>query len=69
MPATSWTLVARSDIDLTKYIGKKVELKGTPDAKGGMSGYNSESATRSPSATDRPTLSREVGQGVGGTCS
>ena len=66
IPPTSWTLVARSDIDLTKYVGKKVELTGTPDAKGGMSGYNSESATRSPNATDGPTLSREVGKGVGG---
>ena len=54
MPATSWTLVARSDIDLTKYVGKKIELTGTPDSKGGMSGNNSESSTRSAKATDGP---------------
>jgi len=54
IPTTSWILVARSDLDLTKYIGKKVELTGTPDAKGGTSGYNSESSTRSAKATDGP---------------
>ena len=66
IPATSWTLVARSDIDLTKYVGKKVELTGTPDAKGGMSGYNSESTHAFAQRHDWPTLPREVGEGVGG---
>ena len=69
MPATSWTLVARSDIDLTKYVGKKVELKGTPDSKGGMSGYNSESSTRSAKATDGPRFHVKSVRVLAETCS
>jgi len=69
IPATSWTLVARSDIDLTKYVGKKVELTGTPDAKGGMSGYNSESATRSPNATTGPRFHVKSVRVLAETCS
>ena len=69
IPATSWTLVARSDLDLTKYVGKKVELTGTPDAKGGMSGYNSESATRSPNATTGPRFHVKSIRVLAETCS
>jgi len=54
IPPTAWVLIARSDIDLTKYVGKKVEITGTPDGKGGTSAYNSDGATRSPNAATGP---------------
>jgi hypothetical protein len=69
IPATSWILVARSDIDLTKYVGKKIELTGTPDAKGGMSGNNSESATRSSNATAGPRFHVKSVKVLAETCS
>ena len=50
----AWTLIARSDLDLTKYVGKKVEVTGTPDAKGGASAYPDSGASRSPSAITGP---------------
>jgi len=50
----SWTLMPRSDLDLTKYVGKKVEVTGKPDAKGGASAYPDSGASRSPSATTGP---------------
>ena len=69
IPATSWILVARSDIDLTKYVGKKVELTGAPDSKGGMSGYNSESSSRSAKATDGPRFHVKSVRILAETCS
>ncbi len=69
IPATSWILIARSDIDLTKYVGKKVELTGTPDSKGGTSGYNSESSTRSSKATEGPRFHVKSVKVLAETCS
>jgi hypothetical protein len=69
IPATSWILMARSDIDLTKYVGKKVELTGTPDSKGGTSGYNSESSTRSSKATEGPRFHVKSVKVLAETCS
>ncbi len=62
----AWTLIARSDLDLTKYVGKKVELTGTPDAKGGASAYPDSERQPFAQRHHRPTLSREVGEGLGG---
>ena len=67
-PAT-WTLMARSDLDLTKYVGKKVEVIGTPDAKGGASAYPDSGASRSPSATTGPRFHVKSVRVLAETCS
>lgn len=69
IPPTTWTLIARSDIDLTKYVGKKVELTGTPDAKGTTSAYNSDSASRAPNATTGPRFHVKSVKVLSETCS
>ena len=65
----SWTLMARSDVDLTKYVGKKVEVTGKPDAKGGASAYPDSGASRSPSATTGPRFHVKSVRVLAETCS
>lgn len=45
--AGRWTLLAKSDVDLSKYAGKRVEITGSADNKGGASADRSQSETRS----------------------
>jgi len=66
---TTWTLVTRSDIDLTKYVGKKVELTGSSDMTSGMSAEKSESATRSSKATTGPRFHVKSVKVLAETCS
>jgi len=66
---SSWTLMARGDLDLTKYVGKKVELTGTPDAKGGASAYPDSGASRSPNATTGPRFHVKSVRVLAETCS
>jgi hypothetical protein len=66
---TTWTLVTRNDIDLTKYVGKKVELTGSSDMASGMSAEKSESATRSPKATTGPRFHVKSVKVLAETCS
>lgn len=68
-PVTSWTLVARSDIDLSKYAGKKVELTGMTDSKGGTSAEKTESTTRSSNATTGPRFHVKSVKVLAETCS
>jgi hypothetical protein len=65
----SWTLMARSDVDLAKYVGKKVEVTGKPDAKGGASAYPDSGASRSPSATTGPRFHVKSVRVLAETCS
>jgi hypothetical protein len=66
---TTWTLVTRNDIDLTKYVGKKVELTGSSDMTSGMSAEKSDSATRSPKATSGPRFHVKSVRVLAETCS
>ena len=68
-PATPWTLVARSDIDLSKYAGKKVELTGMADSKGGASAEKTESTTQSANATTGPRFHVKSVRVLAETCS
>lgn len=65
----SWTLVAGGDVDLTKYVGKKVEITGSSDRKGGMSAERSESTTRSPSSLTGPRFHVKSVKVLAETCS
>ena len=68
-PIPNWTLVARSDIDLSKYAGKKVELTGMGDNKGGTSAEKTESTTQSPKATTGPRFHVKSVRVLAETCS
>ena len=65
----SWTLMARSDIDLSKYVGKKVELTGMTDSKGGVSAEKTESTTKSANATAGPRFHVKSVKVLAETCS
>ena len=66
---TSWTLMSSSEVDLSKYVGKKVELTGSPDNKGGMSDDRSSSTSRSPNATTGPRFHVKSVRVLADTCS
>ena len=68
-PVVPWTLVARSDIDLSKYAGKKVELTGMADKKGGASAEKTESTTQSANATTGPRFHVKSVRVLAETCS
>jgi hypothetical protein len=52
-PAT-WSLKADSNVDLSKYVGKKVEITGSSDHKGGASADTSASSTRADASMTGP---------------
>jgi hypothetical protein len=67
--AIPWTLMAHSDIDLAKYVGKKVELTGSSDMKGGVSADKSSSSAPSANATTGPRFHVKSVKVLGDTCS
>jgi len=69
-PSSSpWTLMANTDVDLSKYAGKKVELTGSSDRKGGVSADKTESTTRSSNATTGPRFHVKSVKVLADTCS
>lgn len=69
-PSTSsWMLMANTDVDLSKYAGKKVELTGSSDHKGGMSADKTQSTTRSSNATTGPRFHVKSVKVLAETCS
>ena len=67
--AIPWTLMAQSDIDLAKYVGKKVELTGSSDMKGGVSADKSSSSAPSANATAGPRFHVKSVKVLADTCS
>ena len=61
--------MSRGDLDLSKYVGKKVELTGSSDMKTGVSADKTESTTRSTSATTGPRFHVKSVRVLAGTCS
>ena len=49
-----WTLRADSSVDLSEYVGKRVQVTGSADNRGGASADDSPSATRSTAASTGP---------------
>lgn len=69
-PSTSsWMLMANTDVDLSKYAGKKVELTGSSDHKGGRSADKTHSTTRSSNATTGPRFHVKSVKVLADTCS
>lgn len=64
-----WSLSSRSDLDLSRYVGKKVEITGSMDNKTGVSAEKSESTTRSPNATTGPRFHVKSVKVLAETCS
>ena len=64
-----WTLKADSNVDLSKYVGKKVELTGSSDRKGGVSADTSASTTRSDASTTGPRFHVKSVKVLADTCS
>jgi hypothetical protein len=60
----SWTLKADSNIDLSKYVGKKVEITGSADRKGGAS-----DTAASPASTAGPRFHVKSVKVLADTCS
>jgi len=65
----TWSLKADSNIDLSKYVGKKVEITGSSDRKGGMSADTSASTTRSDASTTGPRFHAKSVKVLAETCS
>lgn len=61
--------MTRNDIDLAKYVGKRIELTGSSDTTSGMSAEKSDSATRSPKATNGPRFHVKAVRVLAETCS
>lgn len=65
----SWTLMSHSDVDLSKYAGKRVELTGSTDMKMGVSADKTQSTTRSSNATTGPRFHVKSVKVLADTCS
>ena len=65
----TWSLKADSNVDLSKYVGKKVEITGSSDRKGGMSADTSASTTRSDASTTGPRFHVKSVKVLAETCS
>ncbi len=67
--AGRWTLMSKSDVDLSKYVGKRVEITGSADNKGGASADQSSSTTRSDASMSGPRFHVKSVRIVAETCS
>jgi hypothetical protein len=65
----SWTLKADTSVDLSKYVGKRVELTGSSDRRGGVSEDHTASTTRSPQAMAGPQFHVKSVKVLSETCS
>lgn len=65
----SWTLKADANVDLSKYVGKRVELTGSSDRRGGVSEDRTASTTRSSEAKVGPQFHVKSVKVLSETCS
>jgi hypothetical protein len=67
--AGRWTLQSKSDEDLSKYVGKRVEITGSQDNKGGSSAGQTSSTTRSDASMSGPRFHVKSVRILSETCS
>jgi hypothetical protein len=65
----TWTLKADTNVDLSRYVGKRVAITGSSDRRGGMSADPDSSTTRPSAATAGPQFHVKSVKIVAESCS